>query len=341
MRVPINAPQLGAREARAVARVLESGAISGGGPQVARLEKAVARAAGAKYAVAVGSGTAALRMALAAAGVGPGDEVIVPSFTFPATAGAVASAGARPVFVDADGYTMDPGAAEAAVTDRTRALVPVHTYGGMARAGELARVARRAGLRVVEDAAQAMGSSLDGKKAGSFGDVGVFSMYATKVATAGEGGVAVTDSARMHSAMRGMRGSVGRMSEVHAAIGAVQVSKLGAMLRARRRNARLLSEALSGGPAQLPRERAGERANWSLYTVELPRRERALEVLRSRGFGAAVYYRTPLHKLYRTGQSLPATERAARRVLSLPVHPAVSEGDLRAMARMVSYSQDY
>ena len=335
MRVPVNAPQLGAEEARAVARVLESGMLSGG-PLAARLERAVARATGSRYAVSAGSGTAALRMALAASGVGPGDEVIVPSFTFPATAGAVEAAGARPVFVDVDGYTMDPAAAEAAVTGRTRAIMPVHAYGGMARMGELSRIARRSGLRVIEDAAQALGSSLHGKKAGAFGHAGAFSMYATKVATAGEGGVAVTGSKRAYSAMLAMRGAVGRMSEVHAAIGLAQLAKLGPMLRARRRNARLLSEMLGGGRIRLPGERAGERANWSLYTVEMARRDAALERLRARGFGATVYYRRPLHVLYRTGQRLPGAERAARRVLSLPVHPGVSEDDLRAMARIAA-----
>ena len=337
MRVCINAPLLGAAEAQAVRRVLESGVLSGG-PQVARLEKAVARATGAEYALAVGSGTAALRMALVASGVGLGDEVIVPSFTFPATAEAVESVGAKPVFVDVDGYTMDTGAAEAAVTERTRAIVPVHTYGGMARVDELARIARRAGVRLIEDAAQALGSSLRGKKAGTFGDVGVFSMYATKVATACEGGIAITDSKRVHAAMLTIRNSAGRMSEVHAAIGVVQMSKLDAMLRARRRNAHLLSEMLNGKQNVLPSERDGERANWSLYTVQMPRRDGALKRLRARGFEATVYYQRPLHRMYRTGQRLPATEHVARRVLSLPVHPAVSEGDLHTMARIVTGS---
>ena len=361
--VPPNAPLTGREEIAAASAVLRSGALTSasheGGEQVRMFESEAASYTGARLAVAVNSGTAALQAALLALGVGRGDDVLVPSFTFVATANAVVSVGARPVFVDILGgsYTMDPESVEARMTPRTKAVVPVHLYGGVARMGEIAEVAKRRGARIVEDAAQALGSTLDGRHAGTFGDVGCFSLYPAKVVTSGgEGGFAVTDRPRLRSRMRmarnhgmlhgndaRMAGLNLRMPEMAAAVGRAQLAKLPRFLRARRRNAEALSGMLAGLDVGLPSPRSGEEVNWYLYTISAGRRRDALaKRLNAAGIGAAAYYPVPVHRmpLYGTASrrpawQLPATLRAAREVLSLPVHPGVSEADLRRMARIV------
>ena len=194
MNVPINMPVLGREEVREVGRVLRGGALTdasmGGGPNVREFEDAARRFLGSSYAVAVNSGTAAIQAALHALGIGRGDEVLVPSFTFVATANAVVAAGAKPVFVDIDKthHTMDPEDLEKKVSRRSKAVIPVHLYGNVARVEEICRIADERGLRVVEDAAQSMGSTYRKKQSGTFGDMGCFSLYPAKVITAGEGG---------------------------------------------------------------------------------------------------------------------------------------------------------
>lgn len=366
MRVPSNAPAIGRAEVAAAAAVFRTGALTSasheGGGHVRRFESLSASYTGLRFSVAVNSGTAALQAALLALGVGRGDDVLIPSFTFVATANAVLSVGARPVFVDIlpDGsYTMDPADLEARMTPRAKAVVPVHLYGNVARMGEILAVAKRRGARVVEDAAQALGSTLGGRHAGAFGDIGCYSLYPAKVMTAGEGGFAVTDRPRLRDRMRmarnhGMppsgrgRGALTlglnlRMPEAAAAVASVQIAKLPRFLSMRRRNAERLTRLLGGLNVVLPSPRAGERVNWYLYTVSAGRRRNALaRKLNAAGFGAAVYYPVPVHKmpLYREapgrrpGRPLPATMRAARTVLSLPVHPGVSAADLKRMVRV-------
>lgn len=366
MRVPSNAPAIGRAEVAAAAAVFRTGALTSasheGGEQVRRFESLSASYTGSRFSVAVNSGTAALQAALLALGVGRGDDVLIPSFTFVATANAVLSVGARPVFVDIlqDGsYTMDPADLEARMTPRAKAVVPVHLYGNVARMGEILAVAKRRGARVVEDAAQALGSTLGGRHAGAFGDIGCYSLYPAKVMTAGEGGFAVTDRPRLRDRMRmarnhGMppsgrgRGALAlglnlRMPEAAAAVASVQIAKLPRFLSMRRRNAERLTRLLGGLNVVLPSPRAGERVNWYLYTVSAGRRRNALaRKLNAAGFGVAVYYPVPVHRmpLYREapgrrpGRPLPATMRAARTVLSLPVHPGVSAADLKRMARV-------
>lgn len=362
--VPPNAPLAGREEVAAASAVLRSGALTSasheGGEQVRGFESEAASYTGARLAVAVNSGTAALQAALLAIGVGRGDDVLVPSFTFVATANAVVSVGARPVFVDIEEetHTMDPADMEARMTPRTRAVIPVHLYGRVARMGEIAEAAKRRGARVVEDAAQALGSTLDGGHAGTFGDVGCFSLYPAKVImSGGEGGFAVTDRprlrdrmrmARNHGMLRGgdaqMPGLNLRMPEMAAAIGRAQLARLPRFLKARRRNAEALSGMLADADVRLPSPRAGEQVNWYLYTVSAGGRKRdaLARRLNAAGIGAAAYYPVPVHRmpLYNTAsrrpaQPLAATTRAARAVLSLPVHPGVSEADLKKTARIV------
>lgn len=364
VKVPPNAPLTGREEISAASAVLRSGSLTSasheGGGQVRAFESEAASYTGARLAVAVNSGTAALQAALLALGIGRGDDVLVPSFTFAATANAVVSVGARPVFVDilGDSYTMDPAEVEERMTPRTKAVVPVHLYGGVARMEEIAEAAKRRGAHVIEDAAQALGSTLGGRHAGTFGAAGCFSLYPAKVITSGgEGGFVVTDRprlrdrmrmARNHGMLRGgdvrMPGLNLRMPEMAAAIGRAQLAKLPRFLRARRRNAGALSELLAGMDVRLPSPRSGEDVNWYLYTVSAGGRRDALaRKLNAAGIGAAAYYSVPVHRmpLYETASRRPArplteTLRAAREVLSLPVHPGVTGDDLRRTAKIVA-----
>lgn len=351
--IPINKPLLDDREARAVLSVLESGTLTSpsreGGPAVQRLERAVRDFTGARHAVAVNSGTAALQASLLALDVEKGDEVIVPSFSYVATANAVLSVGAVPVFADigAD-LTMDPASVASLVTENTTAIIPVHLYG---RVSDISAISEAAGgLHVVEDAAQSLGSTINGRHTGTLSEMGCYSLYPGKVATAGEGGVVVTDDDAIHDRLLAIRnhgntgsefGSFGinlRMPEVSAAMGAVQVDKLPSFLDSRRRNAAHLSDLLEGTDLGLPVTREGESPNWNLYTVMSDSRDDLLDALNRNGVGAAIYYRVPIHMtpVHAGTCSLPVTEDAARRVLSLPVHPAVAGKDLERIAGIIS-----
>ncbi len=362
MNVPINMPVLGREEMREVGRVLRGGALTdasmGGGPNVREFEDAARRFLGSSYAVAVNSGTAAIQAALHALGIGRGDEVLVPSFTFVATANAVVAAGAKPVFVDIDKthHTMDPEDLEKKVSRRSKAVIPVHLYGNVARVEEICRIADERGLRVVEDAAQSMGSTYRKKQSGTFGDMGCFSLYPAKVITAGEGGLVVTDSKKLYDELRMVRnhgmirgydseafGLNLRMPEVSAAIAKVQMGRLPSFLEKRRANARALSRLLDGADhVTIPEQRAHEEVNWYLYTISTGRQGDLKEALNAAGFGANVYYPIPVHQIpfYATAMKgrrgkLPVTERAAGRVLSLPVHPGVKPHHLKKMSEIV------
>lgn len=360
MSIPINMPVLGREEMREASRVLRGGVLTDasmeGGPNVREFEDAARRFLGSSYAVAVNSGTAALQAALHALGIGKGDEVLVPSFTFVATVSAVVAAGAKPVFVDIDRrYTMDPEDLEKKIGRRSKAVIPVHLYGNVARVEEICRIADERGLRVIEDAAQSMGSTYRKKQSGTFGDVGCFSLYPAKVVTAGEGGLVVTDSedlydelrlVRNHGMMRGYDsrtfGLNLRMPEVNAAIAKVQMRRLPSFLGRRRANAKTLSGLLRGMNVAIPEQRAHEEVNWYLYTISTERQNELKEALNAAGFGANVYYPIPVHRIpfYATMKCrrgrLPVTEQAAGRVLSLPVHPGVRQNHLKKMSKIVS-----
>ena len=360
MDVPINMPILGREELRAAGRVLRGGTLTNasmeGGPNVREFEEAVRLFLGSSYAVAVNSGTAAILAALHALGIGKGDEVLVPSFTFVATANAVVAAGAKPVFVDIDErYTMNPEDLEKKITRSSKAVIPVHLYGNVARVEEICRIADERGLGVIEDAAQSMGSTYRKRQSGTFGDMGCFSLYPAKVVTAGEGGLVVTDNKELYDGLRMVRnhgmihgydsrafGLNLRMPEVNAAIAKVQMRRLPSFLGRRRANARALSDMLEGMDITLPEQRAHEEVNWYLYTISTGRRDELKEALNAAGFGASVYYPVPVHRIpfyaamkgSRSGR-LPVTERAAGRVLSLPVHPGVRMSHLKKMGEIV------
>ena len=364
--IPIAQPVIGKEEIEAVVGVLKSGVLTskfGDGPYSKKFEESFAKYVGVKYAVAMNSGTAALHAALLAADIGSGDEVIVPSFTFVATVEAVVLAGAKPRFVDIDPktYTIDPAAIEDSITSRTSAIIPVHMYGLMADMEKIMKIAREHDLTVIEDAAQALGSELGGKKAGSFGDFGCFSFYASKVITTGEGGMVVTNRRDNAEALYSLRshgfgrhfsserlGHNYRMPEIASAIGYYQLLKLPRFLEARRKNANILTSILEDvSRLELPFEPPGYKHSWYVYTVRLKgcragERNKVVAKLTSSGIQAEIYYATPVHMApyYRRKfgfkpRSLPKTEAAARQVFSLPVHPGLTEEDLRYIGQKI------
>lgn len=351
MSIPIARPFIGEEERAAVDRVLRSGMIAGG-PEVEAFEAEFAAYVGGDvHCVAVNSGTSALHMGLLAAGIGAGDEVIVPSFSFAATGNAVALAGATPVFVDisADDFNLDPDAVQAAITERTAALMPVHLYGHPARMLDLARIAEDNGLLLLEDAAQAHGASLDDVNVGAFGRMAAFSFYPTKNMTTAEGGMVVTDDedlARMARLLRnqGMEtryaneviGFNTRMTDIAAAIGRVQLRRLPGWNDARRKNAAVLDAELEG--VQTPVVRDGVVHVYHQYTVRTDDRDGLAARLDEHGVGYGVYYPTPIHRLpsFDLDLDLPETQRAADEVLSLPVRPDLTEDELATIIRAVN-----
>ncbi|MDD1775842.1 MAG: DegT/DnrJ/EryC1/StrS family aminotransferase [Candidatus Methanomethylicus sp.] len=361
--MPINKPLLGKEEEAAVLGVLDSGLLTNpspeGGPNVRAFEAELATYVHAKHSIAVNSGTAALQLALMAAGIKPGDEVIVPSFTFIATASAVMLTGAKPVFVDIDrnSFNMDPSVLRYAITGKTKAVIPVDLYGLPANLEEISEEARSRGIMLIEDACQAQGSSIKGKMAGTLGDMGCFSFYPGKVMTTGEGGALITDDDALADRLRKMRthgqvkgydsamlGGNFRMPEIEAAMGRVQLRKLPGFLKKRTDNAERLTELLRGTAVVPPLVPEGMRHNWYLYTIRCGNssdRDRLKTEMNKEGIGATVYYPTPVHRTpYYEGLGfgnirLTETERAASCVLSLPVNPMVQDGDLERIASIV------
>lgn len=345
-------PIIGEEERAAVDRVLKTGMLAQG-PEVKAFEEEFSHLVSGRTCIAVNSGTSALHMAFIAAEIRPGDEVIVPSFSFAATANSVCLAGGTPVFVDIerDHFNIDPLAVEAAVGPRTRAVMPVHLYGHPAAMRELAVICEKHGLLLLEDAAQAHGASLDGIPVGAFGLGASFSFYPTKNMTAGEGGMVATgdeDFARMVRLLRnqGMErryenevvGFNTRMTDIHAAIGRVQLRKLGGWTTARQENAKFLDENLRG--VVVPPVANGAMHVYHQYTIRVVDldRDSFAEELVKRGVGCGVYYPTPIHRLPSFGLSLdlPATEEVARQCLSLPVHPSLTPTDLEKIVETVN-----
>jgi len=362
--IPINRPIIGNEELRAVAKVLRSGFLTdkrGSGPCVTRFENAFSKYVGARHAVAVNNGTSALHAALLAAGVSLGDEVIVPSLTFVATAEAVALTGATPVFVDIDpqSYCMAPLEVKEAINSRTKVIIPVHLFGLTADMDPIMELARDYGLIVIEDAAQAHGAEYNGRKAGALGDMACFSFYGSKNMTTGEGGMITTNSRefvndlsliRNHGEERYYQsvtlGHNYRMPELEAAIGFEQLHKLPRFIEDRRKNAKTLLDAFDDlNNIQTPLVPEGYESAWYVFTLRLrganaAKRNKALNRIRERRVGAQVYYPIPVHKMpfYQNnyGQTqLPKTETAARQVISLPVHPSLSETDLNRVISAV------
>ena len=350
--IPAAKPLVGDEERAAVDRVLRSGMMAQG-PEVAAFEEEFSKYVGGRKCVAVNSGTSGLHMALVAAGIKAGDEVIVPSFTFAATANSVALTGATPVFVDIDPKTfnIDPAAIEAAITPRTKGIQPVHLYGLPAQMDVINEIACKHNILVFEDAAQAHLATLNGKYVGSFGYAATFSFYPTKNMTSGEGGMiacANDEMTRMCKLLRnqGMEkryenevvGFNTRMTDIHAAIGREQLKKIEGWTKTRQANAKFLDENLKG--VVTPYVTPGASHVYHQYTIRIVGHDRdkfAAEMTK-RGVGNGVYYPIPVHQLQSFGLNfdLPNTTSACNEVLSIPVHPALTQGELETVVEVIN-----
>jgi dTDP-4-amino-4,6-dideoxygalactose transaminase len=338
----------------AFARVLDSGGYVQGA-EVERFEHDFQAAFGRGHALAVMNGTAALHLALIACGVGPGDEVITVSNTFIATVEAISMTGATPVFADIapDGFLVDPAEIERRITPRTKAVIAVHLYGELANMEAIGEIARRHNLKLIEDACQAHGATRGVGVAGFIGDVGCLSFYPTKnLGTIGEGGMVLTRSDAIAERVRSLRdhGQMGRhnhvepgynyrMPELQAAALSVMLPHLEGWNAQRRAAAARYGELLRGTGLLLPALPAGDEHVYHLYVVRTPRRDDLKDFLAERGIAAAIHYPTPIHLQPAYAGSapggLPHTERAVAEILSLPMHPSITETEIAAVADAV------
>ena len=351
--IPPAKPIIGDEERAAVDRVLRSGMIAQG-PEVAAFETEFSEHFKlGRACVAVNSGTSGLHLGLLSCGIGAGDEVIVPSFTFAATANSVALTGATPVFADisADDFTLDPASVEASITERTKAIMPVHLYGHPAKMDTLRAIADSHSLLLFEDAAQAHGASLNGTPVGAFGEFAMFSLYPTKNMTSGEGGMVSCADATIERNVRLYRnqgmlqqyhnevvGLNNRMTDIHAAIGRVQLTKVDAWTKTRQENAAFLSANLEG--VTPPPVADGAVHVYHQYTIRVPEdRDGLAKALKEEyQVGSGMFYPVPNHRLkpFQSPVELPETERAARECLSLPVHPSLTREDLERIVNAVN-----
>ncbi|MHB8104288.1 MAG: DegT/DnrJ/EryC1/StrS family aminotransferase [Dehalococcoidales bacterium] len=353
-----------------VTEVIKSGMNWATGPNIQEFEKLLAEYVGMKYAVTFNSGTSALHAIMLAYDIGKGDEVIVPAFTFIATANCALFTGAKPVFAEIEDktYGLDPADVERKITSKTRAIMPVHFGGCSCRIAELRQIADKHKILLIEDAAESLGSTYDGKKAGSFGEASIFSFCAPKVITTGEGGVVVTDSKDIFEKLKLVRshgrldtkdyfatseyleyvtlGYNFRMSNITAALGIAQLAKIEKNIKMRRENAAYLTEKLSGiADLALPLPPDIFYHIYQMYTIRIKgakgRRDALMNSLNQKGIGAKVYYH-PIHLTqfyrekygYKVGD-LPATEDIAQRVLTLPMYPTLTKDDMDYIAKSI------
>lgn len=354
--IPAAKPIVGEEEANAVHDVIMSGMLAQGAEVASFEEEFTSALTPGATSIAVNSGTSALHLGLLASGIGAGDEVIVPSFTFAATGNSVALTGATPVFADIepDFFCLDPDSIRASITDKTKAIMPVHLYGHPANMDEIMKIADEHGLMVFEDAAQAHGASLHGKNVGTFGTFAGFSLYPTKNMTSGEGGMVTTGDDEVARRVRLLRnqgmevqyqnelvGLNNRMTNIHAAIGRVQLTKVAGWTKTRQENAAFLDENLEG--VVVPPVAEGATHVYHQYTIRVAEdRDGFANALREEyKVGCGVYYPIPNHRLpslehFAPGLDLPTTEEAARQVISLPVHPSLTQDDLDRIVAAVN-----
>jgi perosamine synthetase len=360
--IPINKPWLGDEEKQEILNILEENVLTSpandGGKRVQEFENILRSYVDVKHVIAVNSGTSALHASLLSIGIKQGDEVMLPSFTFVATANSVMATGAKPIFVDINkqDYTIDILDMKKKISKNTKAIIPVHLYGHPSNMTEINFIARAHSIYVIEDACQSLGSTYLQKQTGTLSDIGCFSFYASKVITTGEGGAIATNNddfaeklkmIRNHGMIHGydttLFGLNLRLPELSAGIGKIQMKKLDKMLKIRRNNANILSNGLKKfeqmySIINLPQETIDKKFNWYLFTVGFKdenKRELVKNHLINEGISAVVYYDPPVHKTpyYHSLESssddiLPNTVWAWRHALSLPVHPLVTEDDL-------------
>jgi perosamine synthetase len=364
--IGMSAPDIGEREIELTVEVLRSGVLSIG-PMVERFESLVAARVGTRHAIAVSSGTAGLHMCLAAAGITAGDEVITTSFSFVASANVIALQGARPVFVDIDASTLniDPALIERAITPRTRAILPVHVFGQPVDMDPVREIAGRHGLRVIEDACEAIGAEYRGRPAGALGEAGVFAFYPNKQITTGEGGIIVTDSddlALLHRSLRNQGRDVFdgwlqhsrlgynyRLSELHAAVGVAQMERFDELLDKRAGVAAMYEQCIAQLDGVEPPSIAPTttRSSWFVYVVRLGagvERNAVVTRLHAEGIPSRPYF-PPIHLLPHYRQAfghapgdLPVTEREAARTLALPFHARLSASDVNRICDALANS---
>jgi perosamine synthetase len=361
--LPINKPWLGDEEKQEILNILEENVLTSpandGGKRVQEFENILQSYVDVKHVIAVNSGTSALHASLLSIGIKQGDEVMLPSFTFVATANSVMATGAKPIFVDINkqDYTIDILDVKKKISKNTKAIIPVHLYGHPSNMNEINDIARAHSIYVIEDACQSLGSTYFQKQTGTLSDIGCFSFYASKVITTGEGGAIATNNddfaeklkmIRNHGMIHGydttLFGLNLRLPELSAGIGKIQMKKLDKMLNIRRNNANILSNGLKKyeqihSIINLPQETIDKKFNWYLFTVgfkDKDKRELVKNHLIKEGISAVVYYDPPVHKTpyYNSLESqsdddvLPNTIWAWHHALSLPVHPLVTENDL-------------
>lgn len=353
--IPTAQPIIGEEERAAVDRVLRSGMIAQG-PEVKAFEDEFSVFVGGRHCIAVNSGTSALHLGFLAGGLKPGDEVIVPSFSFAATANAVVLAGGKPVFADIDSHTFNLNSehVESLITEKTKAIMPVHLYGHMADMDKFQELAEKYELTIFEDSAQAHLASINGRRAGEWGKVASFSFYPTKNMTSGEGGMIVTDDTGVEHLARMLRNQGGviryqneiiglnnRMTDIHAAIGRAQARKVEAWTQKRQENAAYLDANLKG--VITPYVRPGTEHVYHQYTIRIPgvtgeHRNSIIRAIKEGGVGCDVYYPTPIHRLpsFNLRLDLPVTETVVREVISIPVHPSLTLAELEQVVFVVN-----
>ena len=347
-KIPIAKPQIGWRERSAVNRVLKSLSVAQG-PEVKAFESEFSKIVGDRECVAVNSGTSALHLSLIALGISKGDEVIVPSFTFAATANVVKLVDAIPVFIDIDPltYCLNPEQIEKSITPKTKAIIVVHLYGLPANMIKIVEIAKKYSLLIIEDAAQAHSAAINNSNVGTFGDAAAFSFYPTKNMTSGEGGMIVLNSSTSARTCRLLRnqgmeqrykneiaGFNLRMTDIHAAIGRIQLKKLPAATSKRITNANFLTKMLNTESTPFVPE--GYTHVFHQYTVRIKKnRDQFSSELSKLGIGNEVYYPTPVHKLpsYNSNLQLTETDNATNEVISLPVHPSLSSAQLKKIVK--------
>jgi perosamine synthetase len=363
--IPVNIPSIGDEEKAWLLRCLESGWVSSEGPFVEQFEHSFAERIGRRHGIAVSNGTAALEVAVASLGIGAGDEVVMPSFTIVSCAAAVVRSGATPVFVDSDPlhWNMDVGSVEACITERTKAIMAVHTYGLPTGMAALKEVADRHGLPIIEDAAEAHGLVIDGRPAGGFGQVSTFSFYANKAITTGEGGMVLTDDDDVARRCRSLRnlcfGSVHRfvheelgwnhrMTSMQAALGMAQLERMESLLLHRKRLGDLYTKRLTDIPhLQLPLDGIfGSMNTYWVFGVVLHdgcpiRRDDLMERLAERGVGSRPFF-WPMHEQpvfqrmgIAKGYNLPVSERLGRKGLYLPLGNGINTDDVERVCEAV------
>ena len=367
--IPINRPWIDNEEKQEVIKVLDENALTSasqnGGKRVQEFESSLRTFLNVKHAISVNSGTAALHAALLALDIKTGDEVLLPSFTFVATANSVIASGAKPVFVDINtkDYTIELHDLKRKISKKSKAIIPVHLYGHPSDLCELNEIANQYSLYIIEDACQSLGSIYKNKQTGTFGTMGCFSMYASKVLTAGEGGAIVTNDDKLADTLKMIRnhgmvegydtqilGLNYRLPELSAAIAKIQMKKLKTILNLRRQNSLLLSNLLetiiSKYNIKIPEEDQIKKFNWYLYTLafnnpnNITLRDYIKKKLIENGIGVAVYYDPPVHKTpfyqkFSMNNDLQNTNWSSKHVLSLPVHPGVTEMDIQNMVNVL------